>query len=88
MWCVTDLHALEDCSSSDGHSSAVVLVVVEYGWLPCQDELPALSPGGECQPLSLLGHVRAVLDFKIKNFPFPFHENSSGKKFLKCLVAQ
>ena len=60
------------------------------GWLLCQGGLPALYAGGGSQPVSLLEQVHAVvLDFENKKILFfSFRENSSGKIFLKCLVAR
>ena len=81
-------------SSKIGHSLLAALVCCRLwlcGWLLCQGELPALSAGGAGQPVSLLGHVHTVSSrFLNKFFLFSksFRENSSGKIFLKCLVAQ
>ena len=56
------------------------------GWLLCQGELPALSAGEGGQPVSLLGHVHAVvLDFEIKIFFFPSLRTPQGRVSLNVL---
>ena len=95
MSCVTDLHALEDCSSNIGHSLVAALVCYRVwlapvpGWATCPVRWwsrPACVPTGTC---SLFTMFFLLPNFWILNFfPVSFHENSSRKSFLKCLVAQ
>ena len=66
---------VEDCGYVAGSCARV-------GYLPCMlVEAASLCPYWNKFMLSFL-----IL--KIKKFFFPFRENSSGKIFLKCLVAR